>query len=77
MSVKLDGVTKRYGHLVAVDRIHLEVREGEFLTVVGPSGCGKTTMLRLIAGFLSPDEGDIWIGERIVNRVPSRLRNVG
>ena len=56
-SVELDGVTKRFGATVAVDRLDLEIQPGEFLSLLGPSGCGKTTTLRMLAGFEQPDEG--------------------
>ena len=60
------GLTKRYGDVVAVDDVDLDVHEGEFLGVLGPSGCGKTTLLRLVAGFERPDAGGIEIGGRVV-----------
>src|SRR3954454_7417012 len=61
--VRLTGVTKRFGDdIVAVDRVDLDVRNGEFLALLGPSGCGKTTTLRLIAGFVEPSEGEIAVG---------------
>ena len=53
-SVELAGVTKRFGNVVAVDSIDLELGAGEFFTLLGPSGCGKTTLLRMIAGFEQP-----------------------
>ena len=57
--VRLEDVRKSYGDVVAVDGIELEIPAGEFFTMLGPSGSGKTTMLRLIAGFESPDEGRV------------------
>ena len=60
-SVELAGVTKRFGDLVAVDDLSLELGSGEFFTLLGPSGCGKTTTLRMIAGFEQPSEGTIRI----------------
>jgi spermidine/putrescine ABC transporter ATP-binding subunit len=74
--VALRGVTKRFGDLVAVDSIDLEVRPGEFLALLGPSGCGKTTTLRMIAGFDEPTEGEIEIGGRSAVGVPPNKRNV-
>ncbi len=59
--IAFQSVTKRFGQLVAVDRLDLEIRDGEFVTLLGPSGCGKTTTLRLLAGFLTPDEGRILV----------------
>ena len=74
--VVLRGVTKRFGDLVAVDDIDLEVRPGEFLALLGPSGCGKTTTLRMIAGFDEPTEGAIEIDGRSAVGVPPNKRNV-
>src|SRR5919107_1033449 len=74
--VVLRGVTKRFGELVAVDAIDLEVRSGEFLALLGPSGCGKTTTLRMIAGFDEPTEGEIEIDGRSVVGIPPNKRNV-
>jgi spermidine/putrescine ABC transporter ATP-binding subunit len=74
--VALRGVTKRFGDLVAVDDIDLEVRPGEFLALLGPSGCGKTTTLRMIAGFDEPSEGEIEIDGRSAVGIPPNKRNV-
>ena len=75
-SVELVNVTKRYGEVVAVDAIDLQVKPGEFLSLLGPSGCGKTTTLRLLAGFEQPDEGFIRIGNTFVQGVPPYQRDV-
>ncbi len=74
--VLLKNVTKRFGSVVAVDNVRLEVKDKEFMVLLGPSGCGKSTTLRLIAGLETPDEGEIWIGDRIVNEVDPTERNV-
>ena len=74
--VVLRGVTKRFGELVAVDRIDLDVQPGEFLALLGPSGCGKTTTLRMIAGFDEPSEGEIEIDGRSAVGIPPNKRNV-
>jgi spermidine/putrescine transport system ATP-binding protein len=74
--VVLRGVTKRFGELVAVDNIDLEVHPGEFLALLGPSGCGKTTTLRMIAGFEEPTDGAIEIDGRSAVGVPPDKRNV-
>src|SRR5437870_7861246 len=71
IDVRLAGIRKTYGDVVAVDRVDLEIPAGEFFTLLGPSGSGKTTTLRLIAGFERPDEGRIALGGRdVTNRAP-------
>jgi len=74
--VVLKHVTKRFGRVVAVDDLSLEVRDKEFVVLLGPSGCGKSTTLRLIAGLEKPNSGEIWIGDRLVNEVDPTKRNV-
>ena len=69
----LDAVCKRFGGYTALDRIHLDILQGEFIALLGPSGCGKTTLLRSIAGFLAPDSGRIVIdGEEVTGLPPYR-----
>jgi spermidine/putrescine transport system ATP-binding protein len=72
--VSLRGVTKRFGELTAVDSIDLDIREGEFFTMLGPSGCGKTTTLRMIAGFEEPNAGEILVGGTDVAGLPAHKR---
>ena len=74
--VRLSGVRKRYGDVVAVDGVDLEIEAGEFFTLLGPSGSGKTTTLRLIAGFEHPDEGHIELHGHDVTRRPPYVRDV-
>ena len=74
--VLLQDVTKRFGDVVAVDKLNLEVRDGEFVILLGPSGCGKTTALRCIAGLETPDEGEIYIGDRRVNDLDPANRDI-
>jgi ABC-type Fe3+/spermidine/putrescine transport system ATPase subunit len=75
--VRIENVTKRFGKLVAVDDISLHIRDKEYFSLLGPSGCGKTTLLRLIAGLIVPDKGEIYIGDRLVNGVPPEDRDIG
>src|SRR4051812_36577037 len=74
--VRLAGVRKSYGDIVAVDGIELEIRAGEFFTMLGPSGSGKTTTLRLIAGFERPDEGRVELGGADVTDRPPYARDL-
>jgi spermidine/putrescine transport system ATP-binding protein len=75
-AVELREVTKRFGETLALDHVTLQVREGEFFSMLGPSGCGKTTSLRLIAGFEIPSEGEVWIGGEEQGRRPAYQRPV-
>jgi spermidine/putrescine transport system ATP-binding protein len=74
--IEIRDVTKRFGRFTAVDRVSLTVRAGEFITLLGPSGCGKTTLLRLLAGFETPDEGQILLDGMEVSHLPPYRRNV-
>ncbi len=75
-AITLSGVSKRFGDLVAVHELNLEVRRGEFFSIIGPSGCGKTTTLRMVAGFEDPTAGTIFVGGRDVTRVRPYHRSV-
>jgi spermidine/putrescine transport system ATP-binding protein len=74
--VVLDQVVKHFGSMVAVDRLSLEIRRGEFFSMLGPSGCGKTTTLRMIGGFETPSEGMVRIDGQDVTDIPAYKRNV-
>jgi spermidine/putrescine transport system ATP-binding protein len=74
--IQFDGVTKRFGGVLAVDDVSLTIEEGEFFALLGPSGCGKTTLLRLLAGFETPDAGRILIDDADVSDVPPNRRPV-
>ncbi len=65
--IKLKNLTKRWGDFIGVDNQSLDIHDREFLVLLGPSGCGKTTTMRMIAGLEDPTDGEIWIGDRIVN----------
>jgi multiple sugar transport system ATP-binding protein len=75
-SVKYDHVTKRFGDVIAVNDLDIEIEDKEFLVLVGPSGCGKTTALRLLAGLEEITDGTIFIGDRLVNDVPPKDRDI-
>ena len=74
--VLLKKVVKKYGDTKVIHDIDLEIRDSEFIVLVGPSGCGKSTTLRMIAGLESISGGDILIGDRVVNDVPPKFRNI-
>jgi putative spermidine/putrescine transport system ATP-binding protein len=75
--IRLHDLTKRFGRVTAVNRLNLEIREGELITLLGPSGCGKTTTLRIIGGFEHPDGGDVFFGDRAVTGLPPEKRDTG
>jgi iron(III) transport system ATP-binding protein len=79
-TVSLSGITKKFGEVAAVDGLDLEIGDGEFVSLLGPSGCGKTTTLRLIAGFLQPEAGEIRVNREVVSSasilVPPERRNM-
>jgi multiple sugar transport system ATP-binding protein len=74
--ILLKNVTKRFGEVIAINKLSLEAKDKEFLVLLGPSGCGKTTALRCIAGLETPDEGEIYIGDRLVNNLSPKDRNI-
>ena len=76
-TVELRRLSKRYGAAVAVDQIDLSIAEGEMIALVGPSGCGKTTALRMIAGLIEPDSGQVLIGGADLTRAAVHTRNLG
>ena len=75
-TVSLVELTKRFGDKAVVDRLSLEVADGEFLVILGPSGCGKTTTMRMVAGLETISDGEVRIGDRIVNDLPPKHRDV-
>ena len=77
VAVAIAGLSKRFGHVVAVHDVSIHIAPGSFVSLLGPSGCGKTTVLRTIAGLERPDEGSIRIGQEVVNDLPVWRRNIG
>ena len=74
--VQLKNISKRWGAAVGVRQISLDIAQGEFLVLLGPSGCGKTTTMRMVAGLEEPSEGEVWIGDRCVNSLEPKDRDV-
>lgn len=79
--VKVKNLTKKFGKVIAVDDVSFVAEDKKFTTILGPSGCGKTTTLRVIAGFETPDEGESWIGDKLITNkkfmMPPEKRNIG
>ena len=76
-SVIIKDAVKKYGDFVALKGVSLDIKEGEFFTLLGPSGCGKTTLLRMIAGFNSIEGGEFYFGDKLINAVPAYKRDIG
>ena len=75
--VRVVNLTKKFGEITALENINLDVQDKEYFSLLGPSGCGKTTLLRLIAGLIEPTSGEIYIGEKRVDKVPPEDRDIG
>jgi len=75
VDIKMRNITKYYGDTIALNKVNLNIKEGEFFTLLGPSGCGKTTTLRIIAGLSNSDEGQVYIGGKMVNDTLAWERN--
>ena len=75
--LRLQNLTIRYGKVTALDGLDLVIKDGELVTLLGPSGCGKTTTLRSVSGFLTPQGGDIFIGDRRITDIPPERRGIG
>src|ERR1041384_6018171 len=74
--VTLRGLTKEFKEVIAVNSVDLSIKDKEFMVFVGPSGCGKSTCLRMIAGLEESTSGDIYIGDRLVNDVSPKDRDI-
>ena len=77
VSIKASNIIKKYGDNVVIPNLNLDIKNGEFFTLLGPSGCGKTTFLRMIAGFNSIEGGEIKFGDKVINDIPAHNRNIG
>ncbi len=75
--VRVVNVSKKFGKIMAVDNVSVTIHDKEYFSLLGPSGCGKTTLLRLIAGLITPDSGEIYIGDKLVTDVPPEDRDIG
>lgn len=74
--VKLQNIYKRYGDTTVVHDVNLEIKDKEFIVLVGPSGCGKSTTLRMIAGLEEISDGDMYIGDKRLNNIPPKDRDI-
>jgi len=75
--IKVVNLTKKYGKIYALDNVSLTIHDQEYFSLLGPSGCGKTTLLRLVAGLIEPDSGEIYIGDKRVDKDPPEDRDIG
>jgi ABC-type Fe3+/spermidine/putrescine transport system ATPase subunit len=75
--IRVVNLTKKYGKMYALDNVTLTIHDQEYFSLLGPSGCGKTTLLRLIAGLIEPDGGEIYIGDKRVDKIPPEDRDIG
>lgn len=76
-SIEFKNIVKRYDDITVIPKLSLKIKEGEFFTLLGPSGCGKTTLLRMVAGFNSIEEGEITFNGVVINNIPAHKRNIG
>ncbi|MCQ2373498.1 MAG: ABC transporter ATP-binding protein [Phascolarctobacterium sp.] len=77
VAIEIDNVVKKYGNNTVINGLSLDINPGEFFTLLGPSGCGKTTLLRMIIGFNSIEGGEIRVDGKVINKIPTNLRNMG
>jgi ABC-type Fe3+/spermidine/putrescine transport system ATPase subunit len=75
--VRVVNLTKRYGRIVALDRVSIDIHDGEYVAIIGPSGCGKTTFIKCLAGIVSPTEGEVYFDGKLMNGLPPEERGIG
>ena len=76
VNLKIENLTKKYGETTALDKFNIDIKSGELMVLLGPSGCGKTTAIRCIAGLITPTNGQIYLGNRKVNELSPKDRDV-
>lgn len=76
-NVRIVNLTKRFGSIVAVNGVNLEIKDKEYVSIIGPSGCGKTTLIKCVSGIYEPAEGEVYIDDRLVNELPLEERGIG
>ena len=77
LPIGIKNLSKSYGDVYALEDVSLDIKAGEFITLLGPSGSGKTTLLMTIAGFVSPDQGSIYFGQQEMTMTPPHMRGLG
>ncbi len=77
VAISIENAVKRFGKDTIINGLSLDIKPGEFFTLLGPSGCGKTTLLRMIIGFNSIEGGEIKVDQKVINNIPTNKRNMG
>src|SRR2546428_11284689 len=75
--IKLEGVSKSFGKITALEQVNFEMQDGEYITILGPSGCGKTTMIKIVAGIWTPTEGRVLVDNKDITNTPMEERDLG
>ena len=75
--IKLEGVSKSFGKITALEQVNFEMQDGEYITILGPSGCGKTTLIKIVAGIWTPTEGRVLVDNKDITNTPMEERDLG